>query len=228
MIIAFIDEPSVSNQVIIKPMNTGEIQSFNIYPEDSVNCSNSGNRIFVKKVQELNGDWILKRNFYVSTNKEFSVNDEDSMKDRYKDQNGYISCTVGFIYKISINNNIIECSNEISSLLSTLCMLDPELNALSDVNYSFNKMEADEPMEFVVKHCSKLMGVTMSKNKNKMADAYFTAALASGFSKMLVKGDKSPKFLLLDVHVAKKEYNPKIGNIKNVNPKWNNWIFCKE
>ena len=209
-------------------MKTNEIQTFNIYQEGGVNCSSSGNTIYVKKDREYNGEWLLKRNFYVSVNKDFVIDDEESMKHRYKEQSGYVSCTVGYIYKISISIEMSECSNEISTLLATLCMIDPELNSMSDTNYSFNKLEADDPMEFVLNHCTKLMGVTMSKNKNKIADAYLTAAIASGFTKMLVKGDNNPKFLLLDINVAKKEYNPKTGSIKNVSPKWNNWIFCRE
>lgn len=224
----FEENQTVSNKVVIMPMKTGDIQSFNIYQEGGVNCSSSGNTIYVKKDREINGEWLFKRNFYVSTNKDFVINDKESMKYRYIDQGGYISCTEGFIYKISIDNSIAECSNEISTLLATLCMIDPELNSMSDRNYSFNKLEADDPMEFVLKYCKKLIGVTMSKTKNKAADTYFTAAMASGFTKMLVKGENNPNFMLLDVHVAKKEYNVKTGAIKNVSPKWNNWIFCKQ
>ena len=209
-------------------MKTGEVQQFNLYPEDRINCSNTGNQIYVKKDHEQNGEWVLKRNFYVSSNKDFTSEDEESMKYRYKHQIGFISCTIGYIYKTSINSNVVDCRYEISSLLATLCMIDPELNEMSDVNYSFNKLEADDPMEFLFKHCRKVVGVTMSKNKSKGGLSYLTAALASGFTTMLVKGDANPNFLILDVHVAKKEYNPSIGNIKNISPKWNNWIFCKQ
>ena len=107
-------------------------------------------------------------------------------------------------------------------------MIDEELNSMDDMNYSLNKLEADEPMEFVSEHCDNLIGVTMSEKKRKKAYTYFTAAIASGYTKMLVKGGNDVNYVVLDINIAEKEYNPEIGNIKNIDPTWNYWIFCKE
>ena len=129
------------------------------------------NILEVYKSKKINSNYYFEENQTVS-NKVFImpmktgdiqtfINDEESMKHRYTDQSGYISCTEGYIYKISISDSISECSNELSTLLATLCMIDPELNSLSDKNYSFNKLEADDLMEFMLNHCRKLIGVTI-------------------------------------------------------------------
>ena len=100
--------------------------------------------------------------------------------------------------------------------------------------YGFNSQRNPDPQPLVEPFVQALYDA-IKKIKFKQRTNNFQKNLKENVmskinqsKKLLVKGDKSPKFLLLDVHVAKKEYNPKIGNIKNVNPKWNNWIFCKE
>ena len=208
-------------------MVTGDIQVFDIYKDNRTNCSYQGTQFFVKKEKEENGDWVLKRNFYASSEKDFSVKVNDSVKSRYKNQVGYISCTIGFIYQVSVNEKP-ECAFEMSTVLTTLCMIDPELNRMDELNYSFNKLEADEPMEFVSEHCNNLIGVTMSEKKRKKVYTYFTAAVASGYTKMLVKGDNDVNYVVLDLNIAEKEYNSELGHINNVDPRWNYWIFCKE
>ena len=125
-------------------------------------------------------------------------------------------------------NEIPECAFEMTTVLTTLCMIDPELNRMDELNYSFNKLEADDPMEFASEHCDNLIGVTMSEKKRKKAYVYFTAAVASGYTKMLVKGESDVNYVVLDLNIAEKEYNPENGNIKNIDPRWNYWIFCKE
>ena len=208
-------------------MVIGDIQVFEIYKEIRANCSYQETRFYVKKEKEENGDWVIKRNFYASSEKDFSVQNNESVKYRYKNQLGYISCTKGFIYQVSINEKP-ECAFEMTTVLTTLCMIDPELNRMDELNYSFNKLEADGPMEFVSEHCGNLIGVTMSEKKRKKVYAYFTAAVASGYTKMLVKGENDVNYVVLDLNIAEKEYNSENGTIKNVDPRWNYWIFCKE
>ena len=217
----------MKHRVIVNPMANGDIQAFDIYNEMRPNCSSKEGRYYIKKEKEVNGEWVIKRNFYVGLEKNFSLRDENSVKYRYKNQVGYISCTLGFIYQLLVNE-IPECAFELSTVLTTLCMIDPELNRMDQLNYSFNKLEADNPMEFVSEYCEKLIGVSMSKNKRKKAYAYISAALGSGYTKMLVKGEKENNYVVLDLNIAEKAYDSAIGNIRHLDPTWNNWIFCKE
>ena len=217
----------MKHRVRIHSMVTGDIQAFDLYEDGRPDCFFNATRFYIKKEKELPGEWVTKRNFYATSQPDFDVEDKDSMKHRFKHQLGYVSCTLGFIYQVSVNEKP-ECAFEMSTVLATLCMVDPELNSMDDLNYSLNKLEADEPMEFVSDHCEQLIGVKLSNKKRKLALTYFSASLAAGYTKLLVKADNTVDYVVLDLNVAQKEYNSATGAINNVNATMNRWLFCKE
>ena len=99
---------------------------------------------------------------------------------------------------------------------------------MDNLNYALNKLESDDAMEFAADHCSRFVGVNMSENKKKKGTAYISAAIGSGYTKMLIKGEKDESYVLIDLSIAEKEYNIATGSFKNVDPSWNRWVFCKD
>ena len=222
-----IDEPPTTNKLLVRWMNLDEIQSFDIEQYGRSNCHFNQSRFYVKKQKEADGEWIRKRNFYASLDEQFEIQDNNSLKSRFKNQLGYISCTLGFIYQVSVNDSP-DCAHEMSTLLTSLCLIDPELSYNDNLNYALNKLESDDAMEFAADHCSRFVGVNMSEKKKKKGTAYISAAVGSGYTKILIKGEKDEGYVLIDLNIAEREYNITTGSFKNIDPSWNQWVFCKD
>ena len=221
-------------------MRVGEVIVFKINKPRHPNCRLTQHTYTVTKKSQ--GLWGFTIEFYASINGQAIASG---------------TCSPGRIRDISVADHPINAKNcGISSVLTQLCLIDPELN------YLYHASRPNEALEFLGKYpeqhglvqeyCKGLMGMLMTARPPKGAHGYFNAALRSGYRRMLVLANN--KFHYFWVQTAKERFDsgpetilpnlpglqrPKIGLIdeaccnegceKCSCDAWGKeWIFCKD
>ena len=159
------------------------------------------------------------------------------------------TCSPGWIHNVDVDDggrmehgiNARDCG--ISTILTELCLMDPELNYLYHVSRPNRALEFLEeyPTQFehVQEYCNGLMGMVMEATPSTGAYAYFSAALRTGYRRMLVLAND--KFYYFWVETARRRYNAQghwsstIGLIEecccegcSCDAWGKNWLFCRD
>ena len=129
------------------------------------------------------------------------------------------------------NHNARQCG--IATVLSELCLLDPEIHERGERNAAYKMLQKNKNQLEV--NCIQLVGLQMSARPLTGAHAYFSAAINTGFNKLIVIWWGFRRQSIYDTVVAKQHYD---GNTGYIEPCCQNeyrcfaedafWIFCKE
>lgn len=184
--------------------------------------------------------------FFASTNRQFEKTGnpaceelfkDDLHCDYYKNQLGYIECKEGYISYVYVtwDEDTIDARGcGISTILTTLCMIDPTLNLLpeSKIKEQFIHKYSNDPTiaNSVRKGCKRFIGLTMAADPLTGAYAYFNAALDNNkikYNKMLFKNNLG-KYKWIKTEKAKECYDEKTGKIGDTEGKRKQWWFCEE
>ena len=107
---------------------------------------------------------------------------------------GYATCTPGWVEQVFVNDEImggLDARNcGISTVLTELCFIDPGLNKVrryitANKAVAFLEKYPDQLTD-VKRYCSQIMGMEMSARPLEGAYAYFSAALRTGYRRMVV------------------------------------------
>ena len=103
------------------------------------------------------------------------------------------------------------------------------------IQYSNAVYQIIKKHEIVQENCRKLVGLEMGASPLEGAHAYFSAAINTGFNKLIVIWSSFQNIAIYDTVVAKNHYDGKTGVIKPCESNENRciakdayWIFCKE
>ena len=116
----------------------------------------------------------------------------------------------------------------LATVLTTLCMIDPELNVMdsTEINERFSE---DEVLENTIKSaCKRFIGLTMSADPMSGAFAYFSAALNKNYNKFLIRTDcaKYIRYTWMDTETAKDKFDVTTGKIGGITGFMRQWFFC--
>ena len=232
-----------SLRAAVDKMKTGEIRAFDVDPSKSETCPLQQKTYYVRKepcdhsrkycddAEDCVG-YLGNVYFYASLDQKFEKSG-DTIKNRYETQLGYIKCRKGYIENVWVNsekekNPARGCG--IAPVFTSLCMVDPELNFLTDSELEnfFHGKYAREYVRNIKKDCKIFIGLFMVADPLTGAYAYFSAAIKSGYKKMLVYdyGDLKPVWMYIED--AKKEYDASTGMIGNIMGMMEEWWFCTE
>ena len=130
--------------------------------------------------------------FYATTEDTFTSSGSTSIDKTYKNQIAYGWCTKGWVKKIEVNAepiNARECG--ISTILTQLCMVDPEIGDIGEGNEALDLLKSykAEKSAFLTT-CLYTVGLKMAANPKTGAYAYFSAALKTGYTKMQIQHKK--------------------------------------
>ena len=189
----------------------------------------------LKKENELEGRYTI---FYAVAAPAFkkAIRKEHDIENTYENQIAYAQCQPGWIEQIWVNDGETEDTEPINarrcgvaSVLTQLCLLDPEIVKLGKSNKALQKLEKHETvLDAIQSHCKEaFVGMIMSANPRDAAYAYFSAALREKYELMMVAERyrdeyhgfplrwKLPEsnFNYYDTKVAKEKYDPRKGRI---------------
>jgi hypothetical protein len=231
----------------VRPLKTSEIGSYNLDKTKYKDCALKKDTYSVRK-ESHGSSWV----FYATTDPNFYPRISDSFDKKYEDQIGYGWCLRGWIKKVEINASPINARGcGISTILSQLCMVDPDINDMGEGNEALKILASNlfsAERKIFVETCKELIGLTMAANPKTGAYAYFSAAIATGFSKMMIqhkkgwdryvfypdKGDSAQQ-TFQDTAKWRKGFNKDTGNIKDEYAPEGEyklsendlWYFCK-
>ena len=158
----------------------------------------------------------------------------------YRNQIAYATFKPGWIDYVWVNSGARKCG--ISTVLSELCLLDPQLNSVNDENQGIKEIstfEKNEEVEKVIREIlenyNAFIGLEMKAEPLDGAYAYFSAAIRMRYTKMIIqlydaklkRCDKG--FRQYDTAVAQTKYNSRTGRIDDVEGSGYKakWYFCK-
>ena len=162
------------------------------------------------------------------------------LRTRYRNQIGYVTCKQGWIDYVWVNSFARKCG--ISTALTELCFIDPELFEISGNNLGINEINSfeknpnvDKVMKYIKENCSAMIGLEMKADPLDGAFAYFSAAMNVGYTKMIIQIYDaklkccSKSFLIYDTLTAKSNYCTKTGKIDNIDGSGYRakWYFCQ-
>ena len=233
-----------SPRVAVDHMKTEEIRAFDVDPSKQEKCPLQQKKYYVRKEScdhsgkycEFGEDTCISylgtAYFYASLDEKFTRSG-DTIMNRYETQLGYIKCRKGYIEKVWVNseketNPARGCG--IAPVFTSLCMVDPELNFLSDSELEsfFYGKYATEYVRAIKRDCRTFLGLLMLADPLTGAYAYFSAAIKSGYKKMFIFYHGNPKPVWMYIEDAKKEYDASTGMIGKIWAKASNWWFCNE
>ena len=175
--------------------------------------------------------------FFPSLNFEFIPNEKVAPGLRYEEQLGYIECKEGYIDMVLVTKpprkprkppiNARQCG--ISTVLTALCMIDPELNLLPQSKMVEEFWDNHPKIAATVRTggCKKFIGLFMMAYPIKGAYAYFSAAITWGYNKMYVE-DNSGKYGWMDTSWARSCFDETTGKILEQEGLKMRWWFCEE
>lgn len=230
----------------VRPLKICEIGSYSVDKKKYNNCKLDKDKYSVRKEPQGYNSWV----FYATINQNFIETGSESIDKKYEDQIGYGSCLRGWIKKIEINLKPINArSCGISTVLTQLCMVDPDIIAMGEANQALQKLQSYEPeRKIFIDKCKDVVGLTMAANPKTGAYAYFSAAIETGFTKMQIqhkkgwgrfvfypeKGDNEIQ-AFQDTRKWRDGYNKDTGNINDPSAPEGEykltendlWYFCK-
>ena len=221
--------------------------------KDSQRCRLTSLYFTVLKVRSGVNDFYFT--FYAITG-EFNVTNlteipNGTPKRKYVDQIGYITCTHGWIYDLTVfgrslnpggrTENPQRCG--IGTVLTELCLIDPDIRVRNQGNLAQEHLSLFPEYPIVVKYCHNLVGLMMSANPRAGAQVYFNAAINMRYVLLLVDtsdeedpcGKEPNQLLMYPIHVAKGYYSNGTGNIlpcpaweENCDAWGKRWYFCTD
>ena len=183
-------------------MKIGEIRAFDVDPSKQDTCPLQQKTYYVRKepcdhsdkycddIEDCIG-YLGNVYFYASLEQKFEKSRDtggykmgvyNTIINRYETQLGYIKCRKGYIEKVWVNskeekNPARGCG--IAPVFTSLCMVDPELNFLtdSDLENFFHGRYAKEYVRAIKKDCRTFLGLFMVADPLTGAYAYFSARM---------------------------------------------------
>ena len=154
----------------------------------------------------------------------------------YKGQVACAKCTPGRVVKIKVIKDARRCG--IATVLTELCFLDPDIHRKPERRIYRSAYDILEE-HGVETHCKKAVALSMHADPMIGAYTYFSAALRSGYNKLIVNWPfpEFAKISVYDTADAKKSYDPNTGRIesqiccnneKQCDAYDADWIFCEE
>ena len=189
------------------PMANQDVEIFKINKATHRGCPLPENMYHVKKVLDPADDSVL---FTASVG---WISSENQMV-------GISACSPGWINSVDVEPFARGCG--ISTILTELCMIDPDINRLDQAENSIpNKalsMLINYPVDasYVKHYCKKFIGMIMVAKQASGPHAYFNAALRQGYDRMLILSGYQLHYLW--VQDAKRLYQ------SNPSSQWQGWI----
>jgi hypothetical protein len=160
-------------------------------------------------------------------------------KDSTGNEVGKADCVVGEIRKIDVEKTARQCG--LANIFTTLCLIDLDMNGLvgnvadkdlADINEALDALEGYKTeKDWATKNCKSLWWLWFRSDPIAGGFAYFNAAIATGFTNMMIQEDKSKQFFgPVKTKKWKKKFSPDTGVIDNKPPieSFNgNWFLCK-
>ena len=220
-------------------MDKDEIQTLQVEPLKKESCPLGEVTYYIKKEigaygPKMNDDFTW---FFAALTNEFVKTGENQpAMNHYKNQLGYAQCSKGYIEKVWVNGEgegfekfkdlkiARECG--MGTVLTTLCMIDPDLYLMSPELIS-QQIDDSEIAKQVTIGCSQFVGLFMRSRPLKGAHAYFSAAITNGYTKMLLQ-DNEDKYEWKDTTQARNSYDTATGKIGESDGDNIQWYFCKE
>ena len=141
----------------------------------------------------------------------------------------HFNIVILLILKVSGGRDPINARNcGLATVLTTLCMIDPELNVMdsTEINQRFSE---DQVLETTVKTaCHRFIGLTMAADPMSGAFAYFSAALNTNYDKFLIRTDceQDNHYTWMDTKTARNQYDVNTGKIGGIRGYMKQWFFC--
>ena len=159
---------------------------------------------------------------------------------RYENQVAYIKCKPGWIVMLNVFQasigpqplNSRDCG--IGTVLSELCLIDPDLNNMGNQNRAQRRLSDYAHMqELVTGSCVRLIGLTMATNPPSGANVYFSAAIRMGYGKMIVESNQEHN--IYETEIARANYDSNTGIIQPCcgvgypcHAYFHSWFFCDD
>ena len=233
----------------MNPMDTSEIREIEI-EATRTDCKLDPKKYYVKKTRSTDeeesssteedsqpGEENTAVYFFAALSPEFIKVSKllETPSNHYEQQAGYIFCSKGYIEDVRVygDGDPIDARNcGMGTVLSSLCMNDGELNLMSASKIDKKFRNNNKVASTVKKGCKKFIGLTMVAIPPKGAYAYFSAAISSGYNRMLIKIDSST-FKWMDTEKARSCYDKTTGQFGEAeHPKIEGhgkaWYFCDD
>ena len=185
-------------------------------------------RLYVKKeINPVIGEQETSAFFFFpSSSPGFVKTGKASKNLRYQDQMGYIECQYGFVKMVMILPRARKCG--IGTDLTELCMIDPQLKKHPQTK-EVDEFRKKEPtiVSTLETGCSSFIGLLMAARPIKGANAYFSAAMKTGYNKLYVS-DNFGQYGWMDTSDAKSRFDAISGTIGDQPASLKHWWFCKE
>ena len=184
-------------------------------------------------------------NFYAIISDTFQRIPTNPKESRYENQIGYATCKYGWIDFVFVHVSARGCG--LGTILSELCMIDPDLNSNTPENLVFKRLrrggrtdEKQHAISHLENNCHALIGLhnvaQPVDGKHLGSYAYFSAAMRMGYQYMVVQHydrtlqrcGNNVKFY--EVENAKSLYNQHTGRINDAEGSGYEakWYFCRE
>jgi hypothetical protein len=177
--------------------------------------------------------------FIASLTPTFVRIEDGGLANNYEHQLGYSRCSKGYIDYVRVNDgtanageiNARDCG--ISTVLTALCMVDPQLNIMSRSKIDRKFRDNNRISKAIKKGCSKFVGLRMQADPLTGAFAYLSAATTYGYNKMWIKKDDDKTFILMETDKVWSCYDSKTGRIggergEGIEGLDKEWWFCDE
>ena len=150
----------------------------------------------------------------------------------YIGQVAIANCKNGRIDLVNVNKrnpDARQCG--IATVLTELCLLDPEIHERGERNAAYKLLQKTQ----LEVNCIQMVGLQMIAKPLTGAHTYFSAAINTGFNKLVVFPRFSGIYSIYDTVVAKQNYDGETGFIEiccenngRCYANGGEWIFCKE
>ena len=193
--------------------------------------------IVIKRYDRILGHFTF---FAISGNATEITKPLSRLRTRYRNQIGYATCKPGWIDYVWVNSAARKCG--ISTVLTEICFMDPELNAINNNNFAIKEIntfekniEVQRVMKYIQDNCMTLIGLEMKADPLAGAFAYFSAAIQLKYTKIIIQLYDSKlkccgkSFRTYDVHTAKLKYCSYTGKIDDIDGSGYKakWYFCQ-
>ena len=151
----------------------------------------------------------------------------------YIGQVAVANCRSGHIDLVNVGTTINQDARMcgIATVLTELCLLDPEIHERGERNAAYKMLQRNQ-LEL---NCIQMVSLQMIAKPLTGANAYFSAAINTGFNKLVVFPRFSGTYNIYDTEIAKQNYDGKTGFIEiccqnkdRCYASGADWIFCKE
>ena len=199
--------------------------------------------------QEASVDVYCAYFYAISGRTDFIERAGDSITHKYESQVAFIKCKHGWIDEVdvfeeSLEPNIPGARNAensrncgIATVLTELCLIDPFLNRLGNLNKAERYLRNFvEQHELVTRTCEKLVGLAMTAWPVTGAQTYFSAGIRMKYEKLMIdQSKKKDEFKIYETKIARENYDTNTGIIQpcceeteQCSALFQQWFFCAE